>query len=220
MDEQKRIFEKLSFGPFPANLANILFSPRKEKGDVYYVSASYRVKEPNYTRPDDHLDSFEHDVIMVLAHCGNRIDRGRPRSKIVNRFFVSIEIKTTFDDIWDSSIDKYLGATRLFFIAAPRNLLRTIIQRYRGHPRKEIVGLIDTDSGQVVVLPQFQAFQKDRCDRLLARCYTSVHRYPFCCGDGELYDNHRIMENDAPVPEWVDSDGLRVNAAYLDLFRR
>ncbi len=220
MDEQKIIFEKLSFGPFPANLANILFLPRKEKGDVFYVSANYKVKEPNYTRPDEHLDSFEHDVIMVLAHCGERLDKGKLRSKIVNRFFVSIEIKTTFDDIWDSSIDKYLGATRLFFIAAPRSLLRPIIQRYHGHPRKEIIGLVDADTGEVVVLPQLQAFQKDRCDRLLARCYTSLHRYPFCCGDVELYGNHRIMENGAPAPEWVDRDGIRVNAAYLDFFRR
>ena len=39
----------------------------------------------------------------------------------------------------------------------------------------------EPDSGEVVVLPQLQAFQKDRCDRLLARCYTSLHRYPFCC---------------------------------------
>ena len=200
MDRQKQYFEKLGFGPFLANLTTILFLPRKEKGDVFYASANYKVQEPNYTRPDDHRNYFEHDVIMTVVHCGERIDKGRTRRKIVSKFVVSIEIKTSVDDIWKSSIDKYLGATRLFFIAAPKHLLRQLVQ-------------------QVVVLPQYQDFQKDRCDRLLARCYTSEHRYPFCCGDVEPYGIHRIMENAAPVPKWVDRDGIRVNAAYMDLFR-
>lgn len=220
MDKQKKIFERLSYGPFLANLAAILFSPRKEKGDVFYGSANYKVQEPNRTRPDDHLDHFEHDVIMVLAHCGERTFEGRTRRKIVNKVVVSVEIKTSFDDIWKSSIDKYLGATRLFFIAAPRRLLRTVLDRYRGHPRKEVIGIIDSDSGEVVVLPQVQDFQKDRCDRLLARCYTSEHRYPFCCWDRDLYGIHRVMENETPGPQWVDRNGLRVNTNYLDLFRR
>ena len=120
MDRQKQIFEKLGFGPFLANLTTILFLPRKEKGDVFYASANYKVQEPNYTRPDDHRNYFEHDVIMTVVHCGERIDKGRTRRKIVSKFVVSIEIKTSVDDIWKSSIDKYLGATRLFFIAAPK----------------------------------------------------------------------------------------------------
>jgi hypothetical protein len=220
MDNQKRIFERLTFGPFLANLATILFSPWKEKGDVYYASASYKVQEPNYTRPDDHRKYFEHDVIMTVVHCGERIDKGKPRRKIVSKFFMSIEIKTSADDIWNSSIDKYLGATRLFFIAAPRPLLRQLVLKYNSHPRKEVIGVVDADSGQIVILPQYQDSPRDRCDRLLARCYTSEHRYPFCSRDVEPYGVHRIMENDAPAPVWVDRDGLRVNAAYLDLFRR
>ena len=220
MDKQKKIFERLSYGPFLANLAAILFSPRKEKGDVFYGSANYKVQEPNRTRPDDHLDHFEHDVSRVLVHCGERTFEGRTRRKIVNKVVVSVEIKTSFDDIWKSSIDKYLGATRLFFIAAPRRLLRTVIDRYRGHPRKEVIGIIDSDSGEVVVLPQVQDSQKDRCDRLLARCYTSEHRYPFCCWDRDLYSIHRVMENETPGPQWVDRNGLRVNTNYMDLFRR
>ena len=219
MDKQKKIYERLRSGPFLANLATILFSPRKEKDDVFYASANYKVQEPNYTRPEDHRNHFEHDVIMVLAHCGERIDKGKPRRKIVNKYVVSVEIKTTFDDIWKSSIDQYLGATRLFFIATPKHLLPSLIGRYRAHPRKEIIGIIDSDAGEVVVLPQVQDFQKDRSDRLLARCYTSEHRFPFCCGDVEPYGIHRIMETDAPAPVWVDLDGLRVNTAYMNLFR-
>ena len=157
MDRQKQIFEKLGFGPFLANLTTILFLPRKEKGDVFYASANYKVQEPNYTRPDDHRNYFEHDVIMTVVHCGERIDKGRTRRKIVSKFVVSIEIKTSADDIWKSSIDKYLGATRLFFIAAPKHLLRQLVQRYRSHPRKEVIGLVDADTGQVVVLPQLRA---------------------------------------------------------------
>lgn len=219
MDEQKIIFERLVFGPFPANLATILFLPKKMKGDVFYASANYKAQEPNHTRPDDRRKHFEHDIIMTVVHCGERINKGKPRRKIVNKYIVSIEIKTRVDDIWNSSIDKYLGATRLFFIAAPGSLLRHVILKYRQHPRKEVIGLIDADSGQVVVLPQFQDFQKDRCDRLLARCYTSEHRYPFCCEDVEPYSIRRIAENDNPTPEWVDCGGLRVNAAYVDYFR-
>ena len=141
MDKQKQIFEKLGFGPFLANRATILFLPRKEKDDVFYASANYKVQEPNFTRPDDHRTHFEHDVIMTVVHCGERTDKGRVRHKIVNRCVVSIEIKTSTDDIWRSSIDKYLGATRLFFIAAPKTLLHQVILRYRSHPRKDGNGL-------------------------------------------------------------------------------
>ena len=219
MDKQKLIFEKLNFGPFLSNLASILFFPGKEKGDVFYASANYKTQEPNYTRPDDSRNHFEHDVIMTVVHCGERVYNGKPHRKIVNRFVLSIEIKTSTDDIWRSSIDAYLGATRLFFIAAPKALLRQIVLKYRSHPRKEVIGIIDADSGQVVILPQYQEFQKDRCDRLLARCYTSVHGYPFCTGDVEPYCIRRIMEDETSIPKWIDHDGLRINADYRGLFR-
>ena len=81
MDKQKIIFERLCFGPFPASLATILFLPKKMKGDVFYASANYKVQEPNYTRPDDHRNYFEHDVIMTVVHCGERIDKGRTRAR-------------------------------------------------------------------------------------------------------------------------------------------
>ena len=219
MDKQKKIFEKLNFGPFLTNIAAILFS-RKEKGDVLYASANYKVQEPNYTRPDDHLDWFEHDVIMVVVNCGERTYDGKTRRKVVSKYIISIEIKTSYNDIWESSIDKYLGATRLFFIAAPRRLLRDLVEKYRRHPKKEVIGMIDADSGEIVVLPQYQDFQKDRCDRLLARCYTSEHRYPFCCGDVEPYGVHRIPENDNSAFKWEDINGRRVNVAYRSLFLR
>ena len=220
MDRQKIIFENLTYGPFPSNLATILFSSRMEKGDVVYVSGNYKIQEPNYILPDDKRDWFEHDIIMMLSVCGERMDRGKLTKKVVNRFFVSVEIKTTERDLFKSTIDQYLGATRLFFLAVPRDLIGAVVGRYRRHPRKEVIGLIDSDAGQVVVLPQVQDFQKDRCDRLLARCYTSTHRYPYCTSDSELYAPHRVVLNGYTAPTWVDFDGLRVNADYLPYFRR
>lgn len=220
MDRQKTIFENLTYGPFTSNLATILFSSRREKGDVVYVSGNYRIQEPNYMFPDDERDWFEHDIIMMLSLCGERMDKGKLNKKVVNRYFVSVEIKTSERDIFKSTIDQYLGATRLFFLAAPRDLLGAVVNHYRRHPHKEVIGLIDSDAGQVVVLPQGQDFRKDRCDRLLARCYTSTHRYPFCTPDAELYAPHRVVLNDSTAPAWVDCGGLRVNADYLHYFHR
>ena len=220
MDKQKEIFEKLCFGPFVSNLTSILFSPWKAKGDICYSSANYKVQEPNLTRPDDHRKRFEHDVIMTLVHCGERLDKGRTRKKIVDRYILSIEIKTSVKDIWETSVDKYLGATRLFFIAAPSRLLPAIIERYDKHPRKDLIGIIDADTGEIVALPRLQNFIKDRSDRLLARCYTSEHRYPFCSEDVEPYEIHRVIEIGNPAPEWIDYTGLRVNKNYLNFFCR
>lgn len=219
MDYQKKIYEQLVFGPFPSNLAQILYKPNLLPGDVLYVTAGYKVQEPNLSRPDDARHKFEHDVIMTLVQCGERTNEGRTRRKIVNKDIISIEIKTTADNIFNSTIDQYLGATRLFSYACPTVLLPPLIYHLRSLPQKEIVGVIDSDTGQIVVLPQFQCYHKDRCDRLLARCYTSEHRFPFCNGDTEPYRIHRIMENDAPVPEWISKNGLRVNSTYLNLFR-
>lgn len=219
MDEQKQIFERLVFGPFPANLAKILYGRRVCPGDQIYVTAGYKVQEPNLTRPDDSRRKFEHDAIMILVQCGERPGKGKTRKKIVNKDIASIEIKTTEGDIYKSEVDQYLGATRLFFYAAPYGLLLPLFDRLMIHPRKEVIGVIDSDAGQVVVLPQFQVYQKDRRDRLLARCYTSEHRFPFCSGDADPYAVHRVAESFFEKPDFVNLCGLRVNSDYLDTLR-
>ena len=152
---------------------------------------------------------------------------GEPLEQVCRRFGYSrVRIKAMAEDYKSGKIDIFGSMDKKKFdkqfkeVDLLKALLPQVILKYRSHPRKEVIGLIDADSGQVVVLPQYQSFQKDRCDRLLARCYTSEHRYPFCCGDVELYSVRRIPENGAPAPEWVDHDGLRVNAAYLDLFKK
>ena len=218
MDRQRIIFEQLMLGQFTSNLAGILFSAWMKKGDVVYSNGSYKVKEPNYSLPDEKLDCFEHDTILMLTHCGERIENGRLRKMIVGRRIISIEIKTTVSDIRNSTVDKYLGATRMFFIAAPKDVLWAVVDKYRNHPRKEMIGIIDSDAGQVVVLPQFQDFQKDRCDRLLARCYDSQHNLPFCCPDTEPFAIHRVMMTEAKIPTWVERRGLRVNSDYLNYY--
>lgn len=219
MDEQKIIFERLVFGPFPSNLAKILYGRRVYPGDQLYVTAGYKVPEPNLTRPDDSRRKFEHDAIMTLVHCGERPCKGKTRKKIVNKDIAAVEIKTTEGDIYKSDVDQYLGATRLFFYAAPSGLLLPLFNRLVMHPRKEVIGLVDSDAGQVVVLPQFQVFQKDRRDRLLARCYTSEHRFPFCSGDADPYAIQRVAESFAEKPYFVSLCGLRVNTDYLDSLR-
>lgn len=219
MDEQKIIFERLIFGPFPSNLAKILYGRRVQTGDQLYVTAGYKVQEPNLTRPEDSRRKFEHDVIMTLAQCGERPCKGKIRKKIVNKDISSFEIKTTEGDIYKSDVDQYLGATRLFFYASPSGLLLPLFNRLLIHPRKEVIGLVDSDAGQVVVLPRFQVFQKDRRDRLLARCYTSEHRFPFCSGDADPYAIHRVTESSAEKPDFVNLCGVRVNTDYLEILR-
>lgn len=219
MDSQKQIFEQLVFGPFPSNLAKILYGSCMRPSDQLYVTAGYKVQEPNYTRPDDHRGKFEHDVIMTLVQCGERTSKGRTRKKIVNKDISAIEIKTTDGDIIKSDVEQYLDATRLFFYAAPSALLPPLFDRLVVHPRKEVIGIIDSDAGQVVVLPQFQVFQRDRRDRLIAQCYTSEHRFPFCSGDSDPYGVHRVAESVTEKPDFVNICGLRVNSDYLEILR-
>ena len=219
MDNQKIVFEKLLFGTFPSNLATILYSSRMQTGDVIYVSGNYKVQEPNYTLPGDRRDHFEHDVIMILAHCGERTYGERTRRKIVNKDILSIEIKTTQGDLLKKDVCQYLGATRLFFIAVPKELLKPVIDKYRRHPRKEVIGIIDSDRGQIVVMPQFQDFSKARRDRLLSQSHTSEHRYPFCNPDVELHGIHRVMDNGLTKPVFLDFEGLKVNTEYLSYYK-
>ena len=218
-DKQRRIFERLVFGPFPSNLAKVLYSQDMEENDVIYITGNYRVQEPNLMSPNDPRRYFEHDVILDLVHCGQRVANGKLRNKIVWKETVSIEIKTSVRNVFQSSIDQYLGATRLFFVAAPRKLLPTVVQRYRHHPRKEVIGIIDSDAGQIVVLPQFQCYQQERSDRLHARCYTSEHRFPFCC-DTEPYDVHRVEASSMDPPIWIDMDGWQVNSSYWGIIHQ
>ena len=210
MDAQNNILKELMFGHFPGNLARILYPGRKPE-DITYVEAAYKVKEPNLILPNDKRGNFEHDVILLFHHV---IKNG---TKDLFRDVVSIEIKTTTGDLLKSEVKQYLGATRLFFIAASWDLLPAIICKLHWDPMKQVIGVVDSDTGQIVVLPQFQNNRKDRRDHLLAQCYLSKHRLP-AFNDQELFSIHRVRYPRGEEPAWVCKDGLRLNPDYLDLY--
>lgn len=210
MDVQKDILKELIFGHFPGSLARILY-PRRKPEDITYVEAAYKVKEPNLILPNDKRGSFEHDVILLFQHV---IKNG---TKVLFKDVVSIEIKTTTGDLLKSEVRQYLGATRLFFIAASGVLLPAIISKLHWDPMKQVIGVVDSDTGQIVVLPQFQNNRKDRRDHLLAQCYLSEHRLP-AFNDQELFSIHRVRYPREEEPAWVCKDGLWLNPAYMEMY--
>lgn len=220
-DTQRTIFEQLVYGPLAADLTQVLYTNRKAQ-DSFYVEFAYKVKEP---LPDKGDAMIEHDSIMLLLRYGVKVKKrknGKENTEtmtILDKDVISIEIKSTESDIQKSSVAKYLGATRLFFIAAPANLLRTIIDKYYVASRQfsHIIGLIDSDAGRIVVLPQFQNFDRDRRDRLLSHCYTSVHRIPQY-NDTEPFAMHRVSCLPGEKVNWIDVDGVKVNMDYIKYF--
>ena len=179
MDKQKVIFDKLVFGPFPGYISSILHD--KKYGDaIIYREGGYKVSEPleNGKRVD-------HDMILLLSKAALRL------GKVQQKDVIGIEIKTSSVDLMKSDVSKYLGATRLYFIAAPQYLLSEVVVRYSEHPKKGFIGIIDSDTGEIVVLPQFQAFSKKRQNTLLSHCYSSSHRIP-CLHNTEPYEMARV----------------------------
>lgn len=211
-DTQRPIFEQLVYGPLAANLTEVLYPDRKAQ-DIIYSEYAYKVKEPI---PDKENKTIEHDSIVLMLHYGAKKNG---KENILDKDVISIEIKSTDRDIQNSSVMKYLGATRLFFIAAPAHLLPSLIHRYFVASRQSshIIGVIDSDTGRIVVLPQFQNYDKERRDRLLAHCYTSVHRIPQY-NDTEPFAMHRVSCLPGEPVNWIVVDGVIVNREYLKYF--
>lgn len=210
MDAQKVILNKLMSGHFPGNMARVLY-PGRKPDDITYVEAAYKVKEPNLSLPNDKRGSFEHDAILLFSHVTKN------GTKVQFRDIVSIEIKTTTGDLLKSEVKQYLGATRLFFLAAPGNLLPAICCKIHKSPMSQLIGLIDGDTGQIVILPQFQNYRKDRRAHLLSQCYISEHRLP-AFNNQELFSVHRVCYPREAEPNWVFKGGLRLNPDYLDMY--
>lgn len=210
MDQQKEIFNSLVFGLFPSYLADILY-PRRSANDIIYREAAYKILE----RQEKGTPSVEHDAVFLFY----RVSKRSRVWKVMERDAVSIEIKTTKGDIWGSDVTKYLNATRLFFIAAPLKLLPEIIERYHEHSRMDSIGIIDSDSGQIVMMPRYQNYSKSRRDTLLSHCYTSAHRIPFLY-DTEPYQMSRVQTGAVRKPKFEVQGGLLVNVEYLNLFKR
>ena len=205
MDRQKEIFDKLVFGPFPGNIASILFS-NKYGDDVIYRESGYRILEPI-----ENGRKIEHDMILLLTKASLHL------KKVKQRDSIAIEIKTSSGDIMESDVKKYLGATRLFFIASPKYLLPDVVSKYCNHSKKSEIGMIDSDSGEIVVLPRFQNYSKTRLNTVFSHCYTSGHRIP-CLYDTEPYTMARVaVSNYSPVFKLID--GLMVNTEYIHFFK-
>lgn len=216
MDTQKPVFEQLVFGPFAANLADVLY-PRRKSGDIVYSEAAYKVKEP-VPQPQRSPSYYEHDAVFLLELFGTKKRKGGGETRdVLKKDVVSVEIKTTAGDIYESPADKYTGATSQFYIAAPRNLLHHVLCAYRSHEKRYQIGVVDSDTGRIVVLPQFQNYDKERRDRLLAHCYTSVHRIPQY-NDTEPFAMHRVSCLPGEPVNWIVVDGVIVNREYLKYF--
>ena len=213
IDNQKPIFERLMLGPFPENLAKILYGKYNPCADQIYREGIYKVSEPKAIFVDGQWRGVQHDVILYMSRFGRRAGK----QKVLDRDIISLEIKTTERDIWQSSVEKYLGATRQFFIAAPSKLLPAVIERYSHDSQKGKIGIVDTDNGQVVVLPQFQNYSKERANALLAHCYTSSHRYS-SYNDTEPYELRRVIPRDESQTSFIYYNGLNVNREYIDMF--
>lgn len=211
-DTQRPVFNQLVFGPLAANLTEIIYPERREE-DTIYCEFAYKVQEPP---PNKGGKKTEHDVILLMLRYGIK---KKGKEGIIDRDVISIEIKTTAKDVNKSSVEKYLGATRMFFIAAPATLLPVIINKYYVVSRRSshVIGLIDSDTGQIVVRPQFQIRNALRQDHLLAHCYASVHRVPIN-NDTEPFSLHRVSNLPGKIVSWVDVAGLKVNKEYLGLF--
>lgn len=214
-DTQRPIFNQMVFGRLSANLAEILYTERRPQ-DVIFSNYAYKVKEPPHGMEKKDI---EHDVILLMLRYGTKIGKQKVEDGIIDRDVISIEIKTTAGDINSSSVEKYLGATKLFFVAAPVSLFPIIIKKYYVYSRRSshIIGLIDSDTGQIVVRPQFQIRDVTRQDHLLAHCYTSVHRIPMY-NDTEPFSIHLVTNLPGKTVTWIDVDGLKVNQDYLELF--
>lgn len=212
MDTQRPIFERMAMGPLAENLSGILY-PNRKPDDLVYAEYAYRVQEPNTFSRNRRESYFEHDVILFLQHYGQR----GGREKTLQKDVISIEIKTTERNTMESEVGRYLGATRMFYIAAPGPVLPAVIRRYYEDRDRRYIGIIDSDEGEVVARAMFQDYDDNRQSRLLAQCYTSNHRIPQY-NNVEPFLKQRLSKVMPPAVTWRDMDGFKVNERYLDLF--
>ena len=196
------------FSSLCGHLCNILY--RKKDDNLYFREACFHVTESSLTTKSG--DNIQYDGVLCLSIYNSHGDGGNvhyPKT-------IAIEVKTTARDIKESSIDKYLGSTHYFFLTSPRGLLPYIIMRYRYHPGRRYIGLIDADDGNIVIMPQEQSFDRGRLHNVLAHCYLSVHRYSMY-NDTEPFQKARVSLFPEMI-EFVNINGLQVNQEYKDYF--
>ena len=219
MDNQKKYFNRLALGPIPAQI--IKFVADVKPGDVVYSKGAYKTRDPGNSEPRSQKGYCEHDTLLFIEQVGlvQNERRGKIyiREKIKERVIVSVEIKTTVRDLFESDVDKYLGVTDFFFIAAPRELVPAVIRRREIDPEKEHIGVIDSDSDSIVISPLIQETNRQRQDTLVRNAVFSIHECP-CYNDVGPYVKRQLSWETVPVPAFQPIESGFLNVAYEDIY--
>ena len=218
--KEKETFKKLVMGEFPKNLIKNVY-PIDPKQSVYVIAMD-QVCEPNREFGKEKSASseksyFRHDVILSLSP--GKKERKNGSGFDYHYRQVSIEIKRDLSDLQrDEKILQYLGAVHYCFLAVPEKMLLESICKIKSFKEnKNLVGLINSDTGDIVVMPdsQEEIQVRERQDRLLA----NMHCNPKWFDDPEeVYLPHKYYTGQTP-DSFVERDGLILNKKYNNLLK-
>lgn len=212
--DQNEAFKELSTGLFPSVVAEQLFKYHR-MGDPFCYDAMDRVREQNLSQPENNRAYFEHDAVFGIYRWRSYADKDIQYEHTT----ISAEIKTSLRDLLeDKKMNQYLGATPLFFLAVPEELLPAAVSKIQEDPAVgQFKGRIFIETGEIVIMPVKQPFvSHERCARLRGQIHASKKRMPWYDRDG-LYQLKPIMDNPYSRPEWEKIDGLLVNTKYRDI---
>ena len=217
---RKEIFVKLVMEEFPKNFIKNTY-PANPRQSVYTVAMD-EVCEPNREFGKEGSVSpeksyFRHDVILSFLPGGKE----RKKNSVFDYHYrqVSIETKRNISDLRkDVKILQYLGAVHFCFLAVPEKILQNGVDKIRSFKdSKNLVGLINTDIGDIVIMPdsQEEIQVRERQDRLLANIRSNPKWYD---EPEEVYLPHKYYTGQAP-DSFVKSDGLLLNIKYKKLLK-
>lgn len=215
--KEKETFVNLVTGDFPKNLIKNVY-PIDPKQSVFVIAMD-EVCEPNREFGKEKSVSpeksyFRHDVILSLSP--GKKERKNGSGFDYHYRQVSIEIKRDLSDLQrDEKILQYLGAVHYCFLAVPEKMLMDGIDKIRSFGAcAHYVGLINSDNGDIVVMPDSQEDiqVRERQDRLLAnmRCNPKWFDEP-----EEVYVPHKYYTGQAP-DSFVERDCLLLNRKYKE----
>ena len=216
----KDIFTKLVLGEFPKNLIKNVY-PVRPKQSVYVIAMD-EVCEPNRDFGKEKTEShgkayFRHDVVLSLLPGKKERKNGSGFDYHFRQ--VSIEIKRSRSDLMrDEKIPQYLGAVHYCFLAVPTNLLSDGIEKIRSFEDCEgLVGLINSDDGDIVIMPdsQEEIQVRERQDRLLANMHCNPKWFD---APEEVYVPHEYHTGQTP-DSFVEKDGFILNKKYMNLLK-
>lgn len=217
---EKETFLKLVMGAFPKNLIKNVY-PINPKQSVYVIAMN-EVCEPNRDFGKDGVESsgktyFRHDVIMSFQP--GKKERVSGSGYDYHFHLVSIEIKRTLSDLLkDTKIPQYLGAVHYCFLAVPKDMLPDGIEKIRSFDDSEnYVGLINSDNGDIVIMPdsQEEIQVRERQDRLLANMHSNPKWFD---SPEDVYVPHKYYTGQTPNT-FMERDGLLLNKKYNNLVK-